>query len=116
MPVPPALKKKSVAKDDMVLDAARPKGAHTGGNQQRRRRQSCGATGNTVHEYDPVKHQQTVSLAKAYSPDGTVKTKAEDWQPEPLSNGSYGSAQMKALCDDFAQLVAEIAQNFTGGK
>lgn len=102
---------KKPAVDQVVLN--RPKGVYTGGEGCKRRKSVT--SGGTLREFGITKRQRSKSFAQAFS-HGKIKTKVEDWQPEPLSDGTYGSPEMKELCDDFAQLASEIVQGFEGGK
>lgn len=90
-------------KDEVVLD--RPQGVYTGDAARR-----------TAREFDLKQQQRASSLAQAFDRDGKVKAEVKDWQPETLSDGTYGSTAMKGLCDEFAQLASDIVQDFTGGK
>lgn len=101
---------KKPAADQVVLN--RPKGVYTG---ERKRRKSV-TSGGTPREFGIKKRQRSKSFAQAFSHHGKVKTEVRDWQPEPLEDGTYGSEEMKELCDDFANLASEIVQGFEGGK
>lgn len=100
----------SSAKDEVVL--ARPEGVYTGENERRK----SDAARRTAQEFELKQQQRASSLAQAFDRDGKLKATVKDWQPEALSDGTYGSTAMKELCDEFAQLASDIVQDFTGGK
>ncbi|KAG6360535.1 hypothetical protein INS49_011597 [Diaporthe citri] len=102
----------SSAKDEVVH--ARPLGVYTGENEGKRRKSD--ADRRTAREFDLKQQQRASSLAQAFDRDGKIKVQVKDWQPEALSDGTYGSIAMKDLCDEFAHLASDIVQDFTGGK
>lgn len=101
---------KPAAKDDVVLP--RPEGVDTGENERRKSE----AARKTARELELKQHQRSMALAQALDRDGKIKAEVKDWQPEALSDGTYGSPAMKELCDEFAKLASDIVQDFTGGK
>lgn len=104
---------KKPAVDQVVLN--RPKGVYTGG-EGRKRRKSEVTSGGTLREFGIKKRERSKSFAQAFSHGGKIRTEVKDWQPEPLSDGTYGSSEMQELCDEFAKLASEIVQGFEGGK
>lgn len=96
-------------KDEIVLN--RPKGHYTGEN----RRKSHDIGSSAAKEYDVSNHRRSLSLAQVQF--SNRKTKPEEWTPEPLPDGSYGSAAMQNLCEEFAELASEIVnEGFPVGK
>ncbi|KAJ0125370.1 mino acid transporter [Diaporthe amygdali] len=105
-------KKMPASQDDIII--ARPKKVYTG-----ERRRSHDASSSAASEFDIVKHRRSLSLACAElrDKDGKLKTRVEDWMPKPLADGTYGSELMQDLCEDFAQLAADLVKGgFPEGK
>jgi hypothetical protein len=101
--------------DEVVL--ARPQGVYTGDNQRKHKRStSCEMMNSgSVCEYDVKKHRRALSL-QPYIRDGSVSTEVKDWTPKPLSDGTYGSNDMKDLCEEFGELAADIVKGIVEGK